>query len=98
MTYRGASWFRYLSAGLIVGPSLRAVGQASGLPGAVAPASVPAIKWAAGWLLWRDFKGRKIQLAEALKDLKEFGADGIEFTPRPGESRRWACRSTRSRR
>jgi sugar phosphate isomerase/epimerase len=46
---------------------------------------VPAVKWAAGWLLWRDFKGRKIQLAEALRDLKEFGADGIEFTPRPGE-------------
>jgi sugar phosphate isomerase/epimerase len=51
----------------------------------VAQASSPRIRWAAGWLLWRDFTGRKIELVEALKDLKEFGADGIEFTPRPGE-------------
>src|SRR5512145_1447458 len=72
-----------LGAGFIaVGPaSLGAAApqgaKAARLPGAVAPASVPAIRWAAGWLLWRDFKGRKIQLAEALRDLKEFGADGI---------------------
>ena len=43
------------------------------------------IRWAAGWLLWRDFKPRKLTLAEALRDLKDVGADGIEFTPRPGE-------------
>jgi inosose dehydratase len=43
------------------------------------------VLWAQGWLLWRDFPGRKIPLAEALADLREVGADGIELTPRPGE-------------
>jgi inosose dehydratase len=43
------------------------------------------IRWAAGWLLWRDYKPRRIALAEALQDLKAARADGIEFTPRPGE-------------
>jgi inosose dehydratase len=43
------------------------------------------IRWAMGWLLWRDYKPRKIALAEALEDLRAVGADGIEFTPRPGE-------------
>ena len=49
------------------------------------PAAPAGIRWAAGWLLWRDYKPRKITLAEALRDLKDAGADGIEFTPRPGE-------------
>ena len=43
------------------------------------------VRWAAGWLLWRDYKPRRIALTEALQDLKAAGADGIEFTPRPGE-------------
>ncbi|CAN5184837.1 sugar phosphate isomerase/epimerase [soil metagenome] len=43
------------------------------------------IRWAMGWLLWRDFKGRDIPLQEALQDLHELGLDGIEFTPRSGE-------------
>jgi inosose dehydratase len=43
------------------------------------------VRWAAGWLLWRDYKPRRFTLAEALQDLKASGADGIEFTPRPGE-------------
>jgi len=43
------------------------------------------IRWAAGWLLWRDYKPRRFTLADALQDLKTAGADGIEFTPRPGE-------------
>ena len=82
---------RWFGAGIVAAPAAWASTEAcptlNVVPAslAVAPASVPAIKWAAGWLLWRDFKGRKIALAEALKDLKEFGADGIEFTPRPGE-------------
>ena len=65
---------------------------AVGAGGATGAGSSPAgqrraegIRWAAGWLLWRDFKGRKIGLPEALRDLKVAGADGIEFTPRPGE-------------
>ncbi len=49
------------------------------------PASSPRLRWAMGWLLWRDFKGRAIEFEEALQDLKRVGADGIEFTPRPGE-------------
>jgi inosose dehydratase len=43
------------------------------------------VRWAAGWLLWRDYKPRRFTLAEALQDLKASWADGIEFTPRPGE-------------
>jgi sugar phosphate isomerase/epimerase len=43
------------------------------------------VRWAAGWLLWRDYKPRRLSLADALQDLKAAGADGIEFTPRPGE-------------
>ncbi len=42
-------------------------------------------RWAAGWLLWRDFAPRRIELIEALRDLRDVGADGIELTPRPGE-------------
>jgi inosose dehydratase len=43
------------------------------------------VRWAAGWLLWRDYKPHRFTLADALGDLKAAGADGIEFTPRPGE-------------
>ncbi len=43
------------------------------------------IRWAAGWLLWRDYTPRAHTLADALRDLKAAGADGIEFTPKPGE-------------
>jgi inosose dehydratase len=49
------------------------------------PAPSPRLRWAMGWLLWRDFTGRAIPFEEALQDLKGVGADGIEFTPRPGE-------------
>jgi inosose dehydratase len=52
---------------------------------AVPSASPRRIRWAEGWLLWRDYKPRRFTLAEALQDLKAVGADGIEFTPRPGE-------------
>lgn len=53
--------------------------------GGQAPPSPRRIRWAAGWLLWRDYKLRRLTLADALQDLKASGADGIEFTPRPGE-------------
>lgn len=49
------------------------------------PAPSRRIRWAAGWLLWRDYKGLTFTLAAALQDLRQVGADGIEFTPRPGE-------------
>jgi inosose dehydratase len=52
---------------------------------AQAPRPPRRIRWAAGWLLWRDYKPRQFTLADALRDLKAAGADGIEFTPRPGE-------------
>jgi inosose dehydratase len=55
-------------------------------PAAAQPARAPRrVRWAAGWLLWRDCKPRRFALADALRDLKAAGADGIEFTPRPGE-------------
>lgn len=43
------------------------------------------VRWAQGWLLWRDFKGRAIPFQEALANIRSAGCDGIEFTPRPGE-------------
>ncbi|MDR1676169.1 MAG: sugar phosphate isomerase/epimerase [Tannerella sp.] len=42
-------------------------------------------RWAMGWILWRDFKGRDIPLSEAIQTLSELGLDGIEFSPRKGE-------------
>lgn len=57
-------------------------------PAEAAQAAPPVphrVRWAAGWLLWRDYKPRRFTLADALQDLKAAGADGIEFTPRPGE-------------
>jgi inosose dehydratase len=43
------------------------------------------IRWSMGWILWRDFQGRKVPLSEAVQDLSDLGLDGIEFTPHPGE-------------
>jgi inosose dehydratase len=45
----------------------------------------PRLRWAFGWILWRDFTPRKIPLTEAVADLQAVGADGIELTLRPGE-------------
>ena len=47
--------------------------------------SNPNIRWSMGWILWRDFKGRDISIAEAIDNLSGLGIDGIEFTPRKGE-------------
>jgi inosose dehydratase len=63
---------------------LHVLGGAAAL-GSIRQAAPGNIRWAAGWLLWRDYKPRTFTLAEALRDLKESGANGIEFTPRPGE-------------
>jgi inosose dehydratase len=43
------------------------------------------LRWAMGWILWRDFKGKNIPLAEAIQTLADLGLDGIEFSPRKGE-------------
>jgi sugar phosphate isomerase/epimerase len=69
----------------LLGGSALALGALPGTVAAQSSRSPRKIRWAAGWLLWRDFKGRTLTLADALKDLKDAGADGIEFTPRPGE-------------
>lgn len=58
------------------------VAHSAGTPGAQAGAN---IRWAHGWLLWRDFKGQSISLPEALRDISGVGGDGIEFSPRAGE-------------
>jgi inosose dehydratase len=70
---------RCLGAGALAwGPARRA--------DAAQPGQAPhRVRWAAGWLLWRDYKPRRFTLAEALQDLRTSGADGIEFTPRTGE-------------
>ena len=43
------------------------------------------IRWSMGWILWRDFKGKNIPLSEAIQNLSDLGADGIEFSPRKDE-------------
>jgi sugar phosphate isomerase/epimerase len=43
------------------------------------------IRWSMGWILWRNYKGRKIPLQEAIQDLRDLGLQGIEFTPRRDE-------------
>jgi inosose dehydratase len=43
------------------------------------------LRWAMGWILWRDFKSQNIPLAEAIKNLADLKLDGIEFSPRKGE-------------
>lgn len=39
------------------------------------------IRWAQGYLLWRNFKDQQLMLRDALNDLQSVGADGIEFSP-----------------
>ncbi len=47
--------------------------------------SAQNVRWSMGWILWREFSGRSIPLSEAIQDLNDLGADGIEFTPRKNE-------------
>ncbi|NOT63710.1 MAG: TIM barrel protein [Acidobacteria bacterium] len=58
------------------------------LAGSLVTASVPSIaapqpriRWAQGFLLWRNFKGQALTLQDALNDLANMGANGIEFSP-----------------
>jgi inosose dehydratase len=48
----------------------------------------PRIRWAQGYLLWRNFKGAQLTLQDALNDLRAVGADGIEFSPQGSELER----------
>jgi len=68
-----------------LGGAALALGMSPGADAAQTGRPPRRIRWAVGWLLWRDYRPRKLSLAEALRDLKDVGADGIEFTPRPGE-------------
>jgi inosose dehydratase len=52
---------------------------------AAASAKRPNIRWAQGFLLWRNFKGQTLTLQDALNDLSAMGADGIEFSPLANE-------------
>ena len=45
----------------------------------------PRIRWAQGFLLWRNFKGQTLTLQDALNDLANVGANGIEFSPLANE-------------
>lgn len=49
------------------------------------PQGKKQLRWAMGWILWRDFKGRDVPLSEAIQNLAELGLDGIEFSPRKDE-------------
>jgi inosose dehydratase len=43
------------------------------------------IRWSMGWILWRNYRTRKIPLQEAVQDLHDLGLQGIEYTPRKDE-------------
>ncbi len=45
--------------------------------------SATRIRWAQGWLLWRDVPGQSLR--QAILDLHAVGADGIEYSPRKDE-------------
>ena len=51
----------------------------------LATAGAPRIRWAQGFLLWRNFKGQTLRLQDALNDLRSIGADDIEFSPMANE-------------
>lgn len=55
------------------------------LPGHASAIKTPNIRWAQGFLLWRNFKGQTLTLQDALNDLHAVGADGIEFSPLANE-------------
>lgn len=58
---------------------------AAGVPAFFATAPAARIRWAQGYLLWRNFKGQAFTLQDALNDLHSVGADGIEFSPQGSE-------------
>jgi inosose dehydratase len=58
---------------------------AASLPGVAVAKQSPNIRWAQGFLLWRNFKGQALTLQDAVKDLQAVGADGIEFSPLANE-------------
>ncbi|MBD3378615.1 TIM barrel protein [candidate division KSB1 bacterium] len=47
------------------------------------------ISWAMGWILWRGYDQRDIHVKEALKDLSELGAEGIELSLREKELKKF---------
>jgi inosose dehydratase len=59
---------------------------AAQLPNYSEAAKTPRIRWAQGYLLWRNFKGLTLQ--DALQDLQAVGADWIEFSPQGSELER----------
>ena len=62
-----------------------AVVAGAGLVGYGCSEPVKNVRWAMGWILWRDFKKTKISLSEAVENLSYLKLDGIEYTPRPDE-------------
>jgi len=62
----------------------------SGLAGyGCTPAPEKNIRWAMGWILWRDFRGANIHIREAVDNIANLGLDGIEYTPRRDELARF---------
>ncbi|MDZ7721238.1 MAG: TIM barrel protein [candidate division KSB1 bacterium] len=43
------------------------------------------IKWAMGWILWREYDEQEMTLTDSFQDLKDLGTDGIELTLRKRE-------------
>ncbi|MFN0120528.1 MAG: sugar phosphate isomerase/epimerase family protein [Blastocatellia bacterium] len=63
-----------LVTGAVAGPSLETWAGAA-----------PRIRWAQGYLLWRNFMEKPPTLRDAFGDLKSVGANGIEFSPLASE-------------
>lgn len=60
----------------------------------LAMAAAPRIRWAQGFLLWRNFKGQTLTLQDAFNDLRSIGADGIEFSPMANELEKYGLNET----
>lgn len=75
---------RDVLTGLAAGATLSlAAGVQAAEKSASKGAKAPRIRWAQGWLLWRDVPGQTLR--QAIEDLHAVGADGIEYSPRDGE-------------
>jgi len=59
-----------------------------GLAGYGCTKPVQQIRWAMGWILWREYRNASIPLSEAIQNLSDLGLDGIEFTPRQNDLER----------
>ncbi len=73
------NFLRFLASSVVVATTESAFGVIA------KPAN---IRWAQGYLLWRNYKKQPLTLQDALNDLQAIGSDGIEFSPLGNELER----------